>query len=104
MKGPGRNIVGTDRSPFMVGDLDAGGTKPYRARKGVPRVPFRLALAGPDFRGGGDFAKRIRRRQDPERDQACAPPFLHRLVAFGDFTSSGSEQHDPAPSPKGILR
>jgi len=25
----------------MVGDLDAGGTKPYRARKGVPRVSFR---------------------------------------------------------------
>ena len=24
----------------MVGDLDAGGTKPCRARKGVPRVPF----------------------------------------------------------------
>jgi len=25
----------------LVGDLDAGGTKPYRARKGGPRVPFR---------------------------------------------------------------
>jgi len=36
--------------------------------------------------------------------KAAPPPFLHRLVAFGDFMSSGSEQRDPAPSPKGILR
>ena len=69
---------------FMVGDLDAGGTKPYRARKGVPRVPFRLALAGPIFAVGailrnGFVVDKILKGTKPAPPFSPSPRCLRRL-------------------------
>jgi hypothetical protein len=74
---------------FMVGDLDAGGTKPYRARKRVPFVQNIAArVQAPQENGGNvtrprvadDFSTiRARNARDPRsRAQRRLDTLLHR--------------------------